>query len=378
MFRRYHRFLILSVAGLLALPLATGILVPQNISTSAELRLSAPLPEAPRSVAAWITLPSRLDAYLQDHFGLRQVMIHAQAVITHLWLGSGDDLVQIGRKGWFFYRGDKMILQSAGLLVRKSEVIQSADLLARIANELSARGIKFIVASPPNSATIYSDLLPDWAGNRSRPTEYDLMLKALAARGVLAIDLRPALREARSHGAVYYRYDTHWTSRGALAAFNAIAAADGHADWQLDASSVIGRPIALVGGDLARILGVNDDVSELYQPLLLPRAARQSFGPQPFPTSLYVSKSGQGPTIMVIGDSFTMDFFTAMVLAHAARVAWTHHLWCGFDWKWIEQFHPDEVWWMPAERYLLCFRQPSHMPARRNFAAQISEGGTRP
>ena len=43
-----------------------------------------------------------------------------------------------------------------------------------------------------------------------------------------------------------------------------------------------------------------------------------------------------------------------MVLAHARRFAWTHHQFCAFDWKWIDQFHPDEVWWMPTERYIVC------------------------
>src|SRR5277367_6528297 len=31
--------------------------------------------------------------------------------------------------------------------------------------------------------------------------------------------------------------DTHWTFRGALAAFNAIVEADSHADWRIDPSS---------------------------------------------------------------------------------------------------------------------------------------------
>jgi hypothetical protein len=49
-----------------------------------------------------------------------------------------------------------------------------------------------------------------------------------------------------------------------------------------------------------------------------------------------------------------------MVVQHAGRFAWTHHLSCGFSWKWIEQFQPDEVWWMPTERFILC--QPGARP----------------
>ncbi len=36
-------------------------------------------------------------------------------------------------------------------------------------------------------------------------------------------------------------HDTHWTYRGAMAAFNAIVEADGHPDWRLDPESALGR-----------------------------------------------------------------------------------------------------------------------------------------
>ena len=80
------------------------------------------------------------------------------------------------------------------------------------------------------------------------------MLKALAERGIVAVDVRPALREARRAGEVYLRHNTHWNSRGALAAFNAIVAADGHPGWQLDPVAVLSPPVTVVGGDFARML----------------------------------------------------------------------------------------------------------------------------
>ena len=61
-----------------------------------------------------------------------------------------------------------------------------------------------------------------------------------------------------------------------------------------------------------------------------------------------------GPTIMVIGDSFTANYFTLMLSQHVGRAIWIHHHECGFDWKLIDRFHPDEVWWAPTERFLIC------------------------
>ena len=111
--------------------------------------------------------------------------------------------------------------------MRDHRVSDTVDIIARMNAALKARGVKFLVALPPNAATIYADDLPEWAKNRGRRTEYDLLLDGLAAHGVPAVDLRPAVEAARSGGPVYYKHDLHWTARGALAAFNAIVEADG-------------------------------------------------------------------------------------------------------------------------------------------------------
>ena len=61
-----------------------------------------------------------------------------------------------------------MVRQSAGLILRVQRVAETADKLAAINSALAARGIRLLVASPPNSATIYEDQLPTWARDRGR------------------------------------------------------------------------------------------------------------------------------------------------------------------------------------------------------------------
>src|SRR6185437_10850488 len=90
-----------------------------------------------------------------------------------------------------------------------------------------------------------------WARNPGRKTEYDLFLSDLAERGVKAVDLRPALKAARSQGKVYLRHDSHWTPRGAIAGYNAVIEADGHPDWRVDPATALGPPTLVKGGDLA-------------------------------------------------------------------------------------------------------------------------------
>ena len=57
---------------------------------------------------------------------------------------------------------------------------------------------------------------------------------------------------------------------------------------------------------------------------------------------------------MVIGDSFTASYFPPMLAQHVGRAIWLNHRECGFDWNWIDKLQPDEVWWMPTERFLIC------------------------
>jgi hypothetical protein len=353
---RSHRRLFAVLAALIgAVPLLTTVLAPgRNGEQLEDGRPAAPAPQRPRGLAELLAVVPSVDAYLADHFGLRRDLVRGYSILAHAWLGDSTARVLIGESFWFFLRADDMVRQSAGLLVRRDRVGETADTIAQIHDALEARGIRSVFASPANSTTIYADMLPEWARNQGRATEYDLLLAALTARHVPVVDLRPILREARAFGDVYFRHDSHWTNRGRIAAFNAVSAAIGHPGWQVDPSAVLLRPSARTGGDLAHMLGLRIDVSEPVEPLDLPEDEQELFTPQPFATYRSVSTARGGPTVMVLGDSFTEGGFGRIVLRRAAQYVWTHHWMCNFDWKWIDRFRPDEVWIMPTERAMLC------------------------
>jgi hypothetical protein len=197
---------------MVAIPLAAGILRPDSpAAILREGRSLAPAPRAPRSAADWLALPAAVEAYLNDHFGLRQAMIRAHKDLTKSVLGLSSDAVMLGRDGRMFYLGEEAVTQSAGLVVRDQRAAETIADLQAVNRKLAASGVRFLVASPPNAATVYQDDLPDWAQRHGRRTEYDLIMQGLAAAGVKAVDLRPIMAAARDAGAAYYRHDTHWT-----------------------------------------------------------------------------------------------------------------------------------------------------------------------
>ena len=155
----------------------------------------------------------------------------------------------------------------------------------------------------------------------------------LAARGVETVDLRPALIAARTGGNVYLMHDTHWTDRGALAAFNAIVEADGHPDWRLDARSALAPPSQHKGGDLFRMLGLEDRATETVEELKLPRKATPTVLSDDAAPDYLLETGEPGPTILILGNSFTQADFPQMLSQHAGRVVWLHYRHCAFDWK---------------------------------------------
>jgi len=353
---RHRRFFAVLVFLLLATPLVWGMVLPDSPDlVYKEGRRLSPRPGAPTALAGWVALPGEVDAYLRDRFGLRHAMIKLHKDLTHPVLLKVNTAALIGRDGRMFYQGNEMVRQSAGIVLRDQRVAESVDMLVAMRNALAKRGIGFLVTVPPNSSTIYQDDLPIWAQAQGRKTEYDLFLEDLAARGVKAVDLRPAMNAVRSEGEeAYLLYDAHWTARGALAGFNAVVEADGRPEWRIDPGTALGPLEERKGGDVARILGVQDDVNEVTETLALPSPGKDEALSQDVMPDHVITTGKPGPTVMVIGDSFTAGYFPLMLSQHTGRAIWIHHRQCGFDWKLIDRFHPDEVWWAPTERFLVC------------------------
>lgn len=352
----------------IAAPLFAGILAPESAEiVRKEKRPLNEAPSWPRSFEEFSTVPAKLDAYVADRFGLRHEMTRLYANLNRRMLRSGGPNVLVGDHDRMFYRGDDMLLQSAGIVRRDQVVHETVEFLSRMRDSLAKDGIRFVVASPPNAATIYSSDLPLWIRNHNRITEYDMFVAGLRNHSVNVVDLRGPLRQAGASGKTYSLHDTHWTPRGSIIGFNSIAEAAGHPGWKVSVETSLSAPKQRHGGDLARMIGVDEDVSEDVQPLSL-SDNRKVLLPDRFqdvPSQEAFSEAGnrQGETLLVLGDSFTLTFFAPLLVNSVGKLVWSHHEHCGFDWNLIKEIHPDEVWWIPTERYLICRNHPKNVPS---------------
>ena len=152
MLLRHRRIFALVAFFALAAPLVVGLVAPDSPATVLrEGRSLAPAPRLPTTGASWLALPAAVDAYLKDHFGLRDALITAHRELTKPMLAFGNDSVLVGRGGRMFFLGEDTVRQSAGLLVRDQRVAEATDMLTRMNDELQARGIRFLVAMPPKA-----------------------------------------------------------------------------------------------------------------------------------------------------------------------------------------------------------------------------------
>jgi alginate O-acetyltransferase complex protein AlgJ len=356
---RYRRPWALVALCLLAVPMLVQILQSRETVSADEARVLSPAPALPRSWHAWFELPRALDRFLGDNFGFRTQLVRAYGALRYAILVPADLRVIIGRDKWLFLNGDGTIEQATGRLHRAAAIEKFADRAVKLRDRLDAQHSRLLIAIPPNSSTINRARLPGWAATEPAMTEYDLMMRALAARGVAAVDLRPPLMAANSIHPTYRRTDTHWNKFGALIAYDAVVKALREPDWTIDPDRVLRGFEAAPGGDLARLLAVSTGVTDEDA-----RIDLSSYGPRPFrvvPIDTQNESGGDlidtgrgGPTVVVIGDSFTREFWNDYFSLHVGKYVWIHHEECGFFISVVEAFHPDIVILAPVERQMFC------------------------
>jgi hypothetical protein len=175
------------------------------------------------------------------------------------------------------------------------------------------------------------------------------------------LDLRGALRAAKSGGRVYWRTDTHWNDRGAFVGYQAIMTHLARSWPQLaplgaDAFEPHVRPVS--GQDLAHVFGLPDVLTDQFEELRprIPRRARQVLAVAKVPDRwrrLVMERDDVGSGALravVFHDSF-MRALHPFLSEHFVRVV--------YDWRrqpdvrLIETERPDVVIHEVAERFLM-------------------------
>ena len=353
-----RRYLAAAVLAALLVPSLGMLVAPYQTQSALERRMLAPPPPVPADARAAALLPRRIDSWFADHFAWRGDLVRAGFTLqaaAGLRTPGGLQVLR-GRGDWLLlYSG---LLGLTGGETRPQEAQRYAAFVCGVQGEARAAGARFLFAPAPSAADIYPEALPDWIA-RGSPTQPDLVLQAVRGCGVQPLDLRGALRAAKPTGKLYQHHDSHWTNAGALVAFDEVARALGQ-PWALDPKSLGWRPGKPADSDLVRLGGAFDLPQELApEPPEGPDSAPgdgwfKDLQVRPYPAPFLVAGRAARPVVLVIGDSYTADFWRQYFRRAGVTWAWVHQAECHFDRRIFDRVKPDFVVLAPVSRLESC------------------------
>lgn len=163
-------------------------------------------------------------AWINDHFCLRQELITLNNRLTATLLNtSGAEDVILGSDGWLYYDSTMDNYTGQNLLTDR-ELFSAATNLELMANYCRGQGKQFLFTITPNKNSLYAENMPDTGVSAPRK-DAESLHEELSSRQVAYLDLF-ALFDAQEE-TLYFAHDSHWNSKGAALAADAINSAFG-------------------------------------------------------------------------------------------------------------------------------------------------------
>lgn len=232
--------LIVPFLGLLWAPITGQLTGVQSAEGLTENRTAAPLPTLewttvgplpwPRKQSL-LQLPDRFEAYYNDHFGFRRPLIRCyNLAVLSGWMPAStassagkprpEAPALVGRNGWLFCtRDEDMETYRCARPYTKNELANWTQVLRDREAWLAARGIRYVLVTPPSKPTVYPEYLPRAIKKVNPVGRIDQLAGALKTSHdeELLIDLTPgvlASKHAHPEYPCFYRTDTHWNFLG--------------------------------------------------------------------------------------------------------------------------------------------------------------------
>ena len=160
----------------------------------------------------------RMETLYQDSFPLKGVATGFWAALNFQLFHEGRNGVIVGKDNWLFSSEEYFFPVNYQEIWEKNlqRVIRQVQLLRK-------NNIQVLVALVPEKVDLYRNMLTKDSEHNSINL-YNRSCTYLTGRGLRVVNLRNALAAAVHRGQqVFFRTDTHWTSRGSRLAARAIA-----------------------------------------------------------------------------------------------------------------------------------------------------------
>ena len=268
----------LMLAVLAALGAATLIDMLDGPGDARQERIAA-TPAPPVTPGALRRFPGAARYYVANRYALKDrfIALNANAKLG-LFGHSPTARVLQGKDGFLFLGDDAAIDAAQGVTPgAQSSDAAWAAYFAALGQAFETRGIPFAFILGPDKNSIYPEALPDWLA-ATRPAQARaarILAQAGETMDPAPVDTGRLFAEARAHDPglrLHHHTDTHWTELGAGLAVDAALAPLGLPGF--DAPMQLGIPASGPAGDLARMIGWQDHLSETPPTLARPPGLR--------------------------------------------------------------------------------------------------------
>jgi alginate O-acetyltransferase complex protein AlgJ len=303
-----------------------------------ENRLLAAYPQRPDGVTGLKKFQSGWEAYFNDHFGCRKVLVMWHNKLKwSMFHEKNARKVLVGTGGWMFMSEKWMIEHFCGTRsFTEPELNDWQKLLERRRDWLAQRGIKYLFVLAPDKQSIYPEYLPAWLKDLGGQTKVDQFFAHMKAHSTVEVlDLRPALIAAKKSATVYLKTDTHWNQFGTFVACENIVQTLAHqlpgvVPVALDSFDRTNR--LAVGGDLVDMRGIRISMAESNAVFFTPKPglpALETFIPTgEHVRDLAIAKNPHGNGLaMIHTDSFGRGWIPFLSYQFGeADFFWQYHL----------------------------------------------------
>lgn len=235
---------------LLSLALAVGMLFTGPSQAGANEVLSDP-PALRNSDGRWnVDFLSDTAQWFSEHFFLRQELISWNNRLAALIFGvsEADDVI-LGTDGWLYY-GQTLEDYTGTASMPERELFSAARNLALMAEYCREQGRDFLFVAAPNKNSLYPEHMPSY-GVTAETRDVQRLFALLADTEVPYLDLYGLF--GAEEEILYFAHDSHWNSKGAALAADAI-------------NDAFGRESAYFAGDFSQRETHAGDLYEMLYP----------------------------------------------------------------------------------------------------------------
>ena len=220
---------LLAIFGILVGLALASLLTPEREFSPNENRYLQLKPEFSWTTLMDGTFTKKAEDYTSDQIALRDTWMEMASLVQRSALRLEINDTWLGRDGRYFAKVTPDTFDTA-------QYEKNLQQVKRFFDANPDKDCRMMMV--PTPAYMLRDDLPANAPLFDAAGCFDTLLDTLGGQ---AIDLRPALTADAAD--MYYRTDHHWTSQGALTAYNVWCTATGHAprDWQLETASTCFR-----------------------------------------------------------------------------------------------------------------------------------------